>query len=139
MNVLCIARHPILSEHIASLCTSAGAQAEPVVGMLEGMRAARRGVHEVVLCEVDLLVPDAMRAWDEDPVVSNIPLLAVSLTRRQNETPMLLGAPVSGYLYLPTVGPQDLARALSAACGIRVTAPADAYRWKHGVESAPMM
>lgn len=138
MHVLCIARHPILSQHIASLCTSAGAGCEPVVGMLEGMRVARSGSHEVVLCEVDLLVPDAMRAWDEDPIVASIPLLAVSLTRRQNETPMLLGAPVSGYLYLPTVGPRDLARALGAACGKPVTAPVDAYRWKHGVESAPI-
>lgn len=138
MRVLCIARHPMLSQHMAALCTSAAAECKAVVGMVEGMRQARIAPPEVVLCEVDLLVPDAMRAWDEDPVVTRVPLLAVSLTRRQNETPMLLGAPVAGYLYLPTLGTHDLARALAAAMGQGASAPVDAYRWNRDMESAPL-
>lgn len=138
MRVLCIARHPMLSEHIASVCTAAGARCEPVVGMPDGMHEARRTLPVVALCEVDLLVPDVMRAWEEDPILAHIPLLAVSLSRRQNETPMLLGAPVAGYLYLPTVSDSDLASALAAACGEPVVAPAGAYRWSRGVESAPV-
>lgn len=138
MRVLCIARHPMLSQHIASLCTSASVDCHPVVGMIEGMYAARASQPEVVLCEVDLLVPDAMRAWEEDPVVSLVPLLAVSLSRRQNETPMLLGAPVAGYLYLPTLGSHDLGRALAAASGRGTSAPHDAYRWSRDTESAPI-
>jgi len=138
MRVLCIARHPMLSQHIAALCTSAAAECRPVVGMIEGMREARISQPEVVLCEVDLLVPDAMRAWDEDPVVTRVPLLAVSLTRRQNESPMLLGAPVAGYLYLPTIDTRDLARALAAAIGQGASAPSDAYQWKRNLESAPV-
>lgn len=138
MRVLCIARHPILSHHIAALCTSADADCRPVVGMLDGMQVARVSLPEVVLCEVDLLLPDAMRAWEEDPIVARVPLLAVSLTRRQNESPMLLGAPVAGYLYLPTLDAHDLGRALAAASGHGASAPVEAYRWSHGVESAPI-
>jgi hypothetical protein len=138
MRVLGIARHPMLSQHIAALCTAAGAECQPVVGMVEGMRAARISPPDVVLCEVDLLFPDAMRAWDEDPVVASVPLLAVSLTRRQNESPILLGAPVAGYLYLPTLDERDLARALAASCGRGASAPADAYRWSPDAESAPI-
>lgn len=135
MRVLCIARHAMLSQHIASLCATAAEECTPVVGMQEGMREARVSRPDVVLCEVDLLVPDAMRCWDEDPVVSTVPLLAVSLTRRQNESPNPAGAPVAGYLYLPTLDTRDLARALGAATGSGASAPFGAYRWKHDVES----
>lgn len=138
MHIVCIARHPMLSEHIASLCASAGGVGKPAVGADEGMRLARAVRPHAVLCEVDLLVPETMRTWESDPELGGIPLLAVSLTRRQNEVPMLAGAPVAGYLYLPTLADCDLGRALSAATRGVPAGPSDAYRWNETVERTPV-
>lgn len=91
-----------------------------------------------MLCEVDLLVPETMRAWEADSQLGVIPLLAVSLTRRQNEVPMLAGAPVSGYLYLPTLADSDLGRALTAAARGLPSPPSGAYRWSTAVEPTPV-
>jgi DNA-binding NarL/FixJ family response regulator len=138
MHIVCIARHPILSEHIAALCVAAGGIGKTAVGADEGMRLARAISAHAVLCEVDLLVPEIMRAWEADAQLGGIPLLAVSLTRRQNEVPMLAGAPVAGYLYLPTLADSDLARALTAAARGVPSAPSGAYRWSTTGEPTPV-
>ena len=138
MHIVCIARHPMLSEHIAALCVAAGGVGKPAVGTEEGMRLARAIAPHAVLCEVDLLVPETMRAWETDSQLGVIPLLAVSLTRRQNEVPMLAGAPVSGYLYLPTLADSDLGRALAAAARGVPSAPSGAYRWSATAEPTPV-
>lgn len=138
MHIVCIARHPILSEHIAALCVAAGGIGRPAVGADEGMRLARAISAHAVLCEVDLLMPETMRAWESDPQLGGIPLLAVSLTRRQNEVPMLAGAPVAGYLYLPTLADCDLGRALVAAARGVPSVPPNSYRWSTTVEPTPV-
>jgi hypothetical protein len=102
------------------------------------MRLARAIAPHAVLCEVDLLVPETMRAWEADSQLGVIPLLAVSLTRRQNEVPMLAGAPVCGYLYLPTLADSDLGRALAAASRGVPSAPSGAYRWSTTAEPTPV-
>lgn len=138
MHIVCIARHPMLSEHIAALCVAAGGVGRPAVGTDEGMRLARAIAPHAVLCEVDLLAPETMRAWEADSQLGVIPLLAVSLTRRQNEVPMLAGAPVAGYLYLPTLADSDLGRALTAAARGVPSSPSGAYRWAATAEPTPV-
>jgi hypothetical protein len=130
MRILCIARHVILSRHIAALCAEAGGDCRIAVGAEEGLRAARLDPPDVVLCEVDLLSPEAISDWEREPGVARVPLLAVSLTRRQNESPALAGTPLAGYLYLPTLGRADLERTLAAAADRCATAPRNAYRWR---------
>lgn len=138
MRTVCIARHPMLSQHLAMVCASAGSESHSAVGVAEGSRLALETHPDVVLCEVDLLVSDTLEAWESDPVLGRLPLLAVSLTRRHNETPILAGTPVAGYLYLPELSTRDLARALSAATGRGATAPDGAYRWKRDEEPTPV-
>lgn len=137
MRVLCVARHIVLSRHIATLCADAGGDCRIAVGADEGLRAARRDPPDVVLCEVDLLAPETVSAWEREPGLAQVPLLAVSLTRRQNESPVIAGMPPSGYLYLPALGMSDLRRALSAATGRGATAPANALRWPFAEQSTP--
>ena len=127
----------MLSRHIAALCADAGGDCRIAVGADEGLRAACHEPPDVVLCEVDLLGPEAVSAWERAPGLAHVPLLAVSLTRRQNESPVNAGTPCSGYLYLPALCPADLGRALSAASGRGATAPANALRWPSAEAPAP--
>lgn len=136
MRAICIARHPMLSQHLAMLCASAGSESHAAVGVADGFRLAGAAPPDVVLCEVDLLTPDVLDEWAQSAVLGRVPLLAVSLTRRQDETPFLSGTPVAGYLYLPGLSTRDLARLLAAATGRGATAPAGAYHWRD-VEPTP--
>jgi DNA-binding response OmpR family regulator len=137
MRILVVARHAILSRHIAALCADAGGDCRTAVGSDEGLRAARSESPDVVLCEVDLLAPEAFGQWERELGAERVPLLAVSLTRRQNESPVVAGSLLAGYLYLPTLGRADLSRALNAATGHGASAPANAYQWAAVPEPTP--
>lgn len=137
MRVLCIARHAFLSGHIARLCAETGAECRTAVGSDAGLRAARLEPPDVVLWEVDLLLPEAVTEYERDPKLARVPMLAVSLTRRQNESPVLPGPLIAGYLYLPSLSREALGRALCAATGRPVVAPDGAYRWQAVPEPAP--
>lgn len=145
MRVLCIARHAILSRHIARLCADAGGECRTAVGTDAGLRSARLDPPDVVLCDVDLLLPEVVQEWERDRALAGVPLLAASLTRRPNESPIAPGAPVAGYLYLPTLTRDALGRALCAASGRTVSVPDHAYRWPaapapvSAVESTPAL
>lgn len=128
MRILCIGRHEILSRHVAALCDQSSAECCSVVGMEEGMRQAVSLQPEMVLCDVDLLAPDVMRIWEDEATLRRIPVLAVSLSRKPNEVPAFPGTPVAGFLYLPSLRAGDLERAIVAASGRGVSAPAHAYR-----------
>ncbi|HSJ63946.1 MAG TPA: response regulator [Gemmatimonadaceae bacterium] len=137
MRILVVARHAILSRHIAALCADAGGDCRTAVGSDEGLRSARSEAPDVVLCEVDLLAPEALGDWARELEAARVPLLAVSLTRRQNESPVVAGTLLAGYLYLPTLGRADLSRVLYAATGHGASAPANAYRWSVVAEPTP--
>jgi hypothetical protein len=51
---------------------------------------------------------------------------------------MLAGAPVAGYLYLPTLADCDLGRALVAAARGVPSVPPNSYRWSTTVEPTPV-
>jgi hypothetical protein len=123
----------MLSHHIAALCADAGGECQAAVGTDEGLRLLRESPPDVILCEVDLLVAERMAEWEQEPRVTGVPLLAVSLTRRQNESPVFAGTPLAGFLYLPALGSADLTRALEVATR-GALAPPDAYGWDADVQ-----
>ncbi|MDQ3696654.1 MAG: hypothetical protein M3373_01325 [Gemmatimonadota bacterium] len=129
MRAVCIARHRILSDHYRAYFRAVALEAVPAVGIAEGMRLAREVHADLVLCDYDLLVATALDQWERDPVLASIPVVAVSLTRRPEEAHALDVNGVAGFLYLPTLTPDDAACMLRAATGRGIGPPSDALRW----------
>jgi hypothetical protein len=114
MRVLCIGRHPFLSEHLCRFFERLGLDTIPCVGV----RAAARlvPVHEpdAVICDYDLLSTMSLADWERDPAVSDVPVIAVSLTRHPGEAHLLDVNGIAGFLYLPTLDREDARRLLAA-------------------------
>lgn len=114
MRLLCVGRHAYLAEHIASLFRAGGAVANPVVGLDRAARHAATEAPDVVLCEYDLLATNPLGAWERDPVLSRVPVVAVSLTRRPHEACAFDINGIAGFLYLPTLDHEAALRTLGA-------------------------
>ena len=131
MRLLCIGRHPYLSEHLGRFFETLGAEAFPCVGMAEAEVVARRRKPDAIICDYDLVSTISLAKWEDDPVLSNVPLIAVSLTRNPGEAPLLDINGIAGFLYLPTLDRNDALRLLSAAVKRKrggVTLP-DVFSW----------
>lgn len=85
MRVLCVGRHPFLSEHLCRVFSDAGAECEPVVGAVDALSNAAAFEPHVAVVDCDLITPAFLDAWSVDPNLAGVPLLAVSLTRRPAE------------------------------------------------------
>ena len=129
MRAVCIARHRILSEHYRAYFAALAVDAVPAVGFEEGMRLAREGPADVVICDYDVLVAARLARRERDPALAAIPIVAVSLTRRPEEARTVDGSGIAGFLYLPMLREEDVACLLRAFAGRGVVAPADAFRW----------
>jgi hypothetical protein len=129
MRAVCIARHRYLSDHICSLVQDADVDATPVVGFEEGMHVARTALPDVVLCEYDLLVTAPLNEWEEDPQLSRVPVIAVSLTRRPDESHLLDTNGIAGFLYLPMLTREMTAKVVRAATAGRIRPAPQALRW----------
>lgn len=116
MNVLCIGRHPYLSDFLAGYFRDAMLHTSAAVGLDDGEQAARTSAFDVVICDYDLLAPLAPERWSSLRVLCTAPVIAVSLTRRADEAPTLDTASFVLYLYLPTVNPEN-ARQIVTAVG----------------------
>jgi hypothetical protein len=137
MRAVCISRHRILSDHVCSIFRDTGVECQPVVGFQEGMTIARSSFPDVVICDYDLLVAAPLADWERDPILCEVPIIAVSLTRRPEEAHFADTNGIAGFLYLPLVDDGDAVRMVKAACardaggesrrGIRV--PDGAFRW----------
>jgi hypothetical protein len=114
MRILCIGRHSVLAEHLASLFRGFGADTRAAVGLADAFDAARSFVAEAVVCDYDLLATVSLADWENDPSVSHVPILAVSLTRRPEEVHLLDVNNVAGFLYLPGLEHDDGVRLLAA-------------------------
>ena len=133
MRALCIARHRYLSEHVSSIFRDLGIVTMPAVGFLDGMAAARAVRPDFVACDLDLLAMAPRQEWLADGQLAAIPIIAVSLNRRPDDDGVLLdGAGLAGFLYLPTLLPEQVRDAVHAATGQCVRAPAHAFRWSDG-------
>ena len=134
--VLCIARHVYISEHIARFFARVGALTESAVGLSEGAACARHRRPDVVVCEYDLLATLPISAWECDELLSCLPILAVSLTRRPGEVNLLDVNGVSGFLYLPALTDEKVYQVLEGAKRSVVRAPAlTPLSWPQGTPS----
>jgi len=130
MRVLCVGRHPFLSEHLGRFFEKLGVDTIPCVGIAEAEVVARRRQPDAVICEYDLLATISLSRWETDPLLAQIPLIAVSLTRHPGEAHLLDVNSIAGFLYLPTLDRADALRLLAAVRRKRggVTVP-DALPW----------
>lgn len=111
MRVLCVSRHQFLSEHLSRYFGALGAECESVVGLAPVAGAAARFEPHVMVAEGELLVPAIIDAWSRDAALADVPVLAVSLTRRPEPVIGLSGTAVAGVIYLPALD-ESQARAL---------------------------
>jgi hypothetical protein len=138
MRAVCIARHRFLSDHICLVFSSLDIECLTAVGFDEGLSVARSERPNLVLCEYDLLLNAPLSKWEEDPALANIPVIAVSLTRRPEEAHAAEGNGIAGFLYLPSLTPDSAWRVLRAATGMPVRAPSRVLSWDAEQPPAPL-
>ena len=114
MRLLCVARHGVLSDHLASLFRGFGAETRSAVGLADGVAVARSFAPQAVVCDYDLLATVSLRRWERDPQLSRIPIVAVSLTRRPDEVHAFDVNNVAGFVYLPSLDHDDGVRLVRA-------------------------
>jgi len=114
LKVLCVGRHRYLSDHFKRFFRNLGADASSVVGIADAIPAAHAHMPDVVFCEYDLLATVPLEPWEQDPLMSRIPVIAVSLTRRSDEMHLLDVNNIAGFFYLPSLTDEDARRLLRA-------------------------
>jgi hypothetical protein len=72
---------------------------------------------QAVICDYDLLATVSLTAWERDPLLSRVPIVAVSLTRCPDEVHVLDVNNVAGFVYLPSLEREDGVRLLAALGG----------------------
>ena len=112
LTALCVGRHRFLSDHLAAWFSRIGLQTKGVVGLDEALATVRAQAPDVVICDYDLLATIPLDRWEHDASFARVPVIAVSLTRRPEEMHVLDVNGIAGFLYLPTLDPQDAARLL---------------------------
>lgn len=115
MRLLCVGRHAYLSEHLCRLFSELGADCAPAVGAAEALRVAAHHEPHLVVCDCDLITPALLDEWASAASVAEVPLLAVSLTRRPEELPPVELHGVAGVIYLPSHDPSQVAALLAGA------------------------
>lgn len=115
MRVLCVGRHAYISGHFCQYLSRLGVAATPAVGLEAAAEVARAERPDVVLVEYDLLATTPLTRWEGDPALAQLPVVAVSLTRRPEELSVADVNGIAGLLYLPTLDPETARAVLRAA------------------------
>lgn len=115
LRALCIARHCILSEHIARYFAAMGILTTNAVGVDSAMNGTADWTPDVVICDYDVLASVPLEQWERDRLLSHTPVVAVSLTRHAEELHLLDVNGIAGFLYLPTLDQSAALRILYAA------------------------
>jgi hypothetical protein len=115
LRVLCVARHPFLSDHLARFFAAPGVESRQTVGLDQAVIESRAFRPDVIVAEYELLAALSLSAWERDEMLSRTAVLAVSLTRRPHETHLLDVSGIAGFLYLPQLDRSTAAKLLSAA------------------------
>jgi hypothetical protein len=110
MRAVCISRHVFLGEHICSIVRSAGIECQSVIGLREGIDASHAAGADVVICDYDLLATASRHEWQRGSDQGDLPIVAVSLTRRPEEAHLVDGRAIAGFLYLPGADRADVER-----------------------------
>lgn len=105
MRVLCVARHPILSEHLCRFFERFDVAAVGCVGVRQARSLISAYDPDVAICDYDLLTAQQLEQWQRDAAACRVPIVAVSLTKRPNQVRVFDAPGVVGFLYLPTVSP----------------------------------
>jgi DNA-binding NarL/FixJ family response regulator len=138
MRVLCIGRHPFLSEHLCRFFQRLGVETIPCVGIADAPESIRIENPDAVICDYDLLATSSLSAWERDPNLSQVPIIAVSLTRNPGETHLLDANAIAGFLYLPTLDLDDAHRVLAAARRRGGVEAPTALPWPGSVQAAQL-
>ncbi|MGH7653021.1 MAG: hypothetical protein ACREMS_14450 [Gemmatimonadaceae bacterium] len=115
LRALCIARHSFLSDHIARYFADIGVATDQAVGLVAAAEVAASVSPDVVICDYDLLTAISLEKWEQNPLLSTKPVVAVSLTRHSQELHLLDAEGIAGFLYLPTLEPEPALKILHAA------------------------
>jgi chemotaxis response regulator CheB len=115
LRALCIARHSYLSEHLGRYFAEMGIATTNAVGLDSAVRIAGEVTPDVVICDYDVLATVSLEMWEHDLLLSNTPVIAVSLTRHAEELHLLDVNGIAGFLYLPTLEQAPALRILHAA------------------------
>lgn len=118
LRALCVARHPFLSDHVARFFAGLGVETRGAVGLDDALIVSRSFRPEVVICEYEVLVTLSLEAWERDELLSRMPVIGVSLTRRPQEAHLLDVNGIAGFLYLPLLDRDAAMRILSAAAQV---------------------
>ena len=125
--MLCVGRHAFLSEHLCRFFGDAGAECEPAVGADEAIRRAAEFEPHIVVSDADLITPALLDCWTSEPALAAVPVLAVSLTRRPEESSPAARVGLAAVVYLPGLDREQAAALLSSLHRPRgVSAPS---RW----------
>ena len=129
MRVMCVARHPFLTEHLCRYFDDLGAETVPCVGMDQAMTLVTTSDLDAVICDYDLLAALSSDVWETHALLTAHPVIAVSLTRHPGDAHLRDATGVAGFFYLPTLE-ADAARAMLAAIGGRGSInPPDVLPW----------
>jgi hypothetical protein len=115
MRLLCVGRHAYLSEHLCRYFRELGADCTAAVGATEALGLATGYEPHAIVCDCDLITPGLLDEWADEPSVADVPLLAVSLTRRPEELPPVELLGVAGVLYLPALERSQVLSLLAGA------------------------
>ena len=128
MRLLCVGRHQYLSEHLCRLFGTLDVQCESATGVSAAPLAAAHFEPHVVVADGDLLNPSVLEAWSRDDALQDVPVLAVSLTRRPEEYTSAELSGIAGVIYLPKLKAGEAMALLQGACRPRgVDAPTSAH------------
>jgi hypothetical protein len=103
----------MLADHLGRYFEALDVGTIPCVGLVEAMGLAVRHDVDAVICDYDLLATNSLDGWENDPLASRIPVIAVSLTRHPGEAHVLDVNGIAGFLYLPTLDPEAAQRMLA--------------------------
>jgi hypothetical protein len=115
LRALCIARHSFLSAHLARYFAQMGVATSDAVGLEAALAMASMISPDVVICDYDLLATIPLEKWEASELLSQTPVIAVSLTRQAQELHLLDVNGIAGFLYLPTLEHGPAMKILQAA------------------------
>jgi hypothetical protein len=128
MRLLCVGRHAYLSEHLCRYFRDLGADCAAAVGVSDAVRVALAYEPHVVICDCDLITPALLTEWASERNLGDVPLLAVSLTRRPEDLPPVEMLGVAGVLYLPAIERSQMQALLAGAHRPRGVMPPIGWR-----------
>lgn len=103
LHALCVARHYLLSEHIARYFAEMGVVTSNAVGLDSATHLGNGSSPDVVICDYDVLANLPLEGWEQHPLLAGKPVIAVSLTRRAEELHLFDLEGIAAFLYLPTL------------------------------------